>query len=222
MPLRVFEPQGVKLGPRVARRAFSPRARTGYGRRVRAPVLVALIGLPGCGKTTVARRLHAIAPQLVVLSRDLVRRELVVRPDYSAGEKRAVFEALLSRVASELADGRDVIIDGMTFSRAAERDRAAASAEAAGAVFLAVYCDCPLEVALDRVRAQGKAAAGHPAGDRDEALVREVAARFEPVSSSVARLDMRNGPDRLAGELGALIDRVGVGRDPPTSTAATA
>jgi predicted kinase len=185
-------------------------------------VLVALIGLPGCGKTTVARRLHALAPQLVVLSRDLVRRELVAQPDYSAGEKRAVFDALLSRVAPELADGRDVLIDGMTFSHAAERDRAAASAEAAGAVFLAVHCDCPLEVALDRVRAQGKAAEAHPAGDRDEALVREVAARFEPVSSSVARLDMRNDPDRLAGELQALIDQAGAGRDPPTSTAARA
>ena len=221
-PLRDLSVHSGELGPRAARSALPPQARTGYGRRVRAPVLVALIGLPGCGKTTVARRLHAFAPQLAVLSRDLVRLELVAKPDYSAGEKRAVFDALLSRAGAELTDGRDVLIDGMTFSRAAERERAAASAEAAGAVFLPVHCDCPLEVALDRVRAQGRAEAAHPAGDRDETLVREVAARFEPVSSSVARLDMRNDPERLAGELLALIDRAGAGRDPPTSAGATA
>lgn len=180
------------------------------------------MGLPGCGKTTVVRQLQALAPQFTVLSRDLVRRELIAQPDYSAGEKRTVFDALLRRAGLELADGRNVLIDGMTFSRAAERERAAASAEAAGAVFLAVHCDCPLEVALERVRAQGKAAAAHPAEDRNEALVREVADRFEPVSSSVARLDMRGDPERLARELRALIDRAGAGREPPTSMAATA
>ena len=213
----------MKIRATVAASGAPPAGREPeYGGWVRAPVLVALMGLPGCGKTTVARRLHALSPELIVLSRDVVRRELVAQPDYSAGEKRAVFYALLSRAGPELADGRDVLIDGMTFSRAAERENAAASAEAAGAVFLAVQCECPLEVALDRVRAQRKAAAAHPAGDRDEALVREVAARFEPVSSSAAHLDMCIDPDRLARELQALIDRAGAGREPPASTTAAA
>ena len=183
-------------------------------------MLTVLIGLPGCGKTTLARRLRSLAPQLTVLSRDLVRRELFAHPDYSTREKRAVLDEMLSRAVRQLSGGRNVLMDGMTFSRAAERERAAASAEAAGAVFLAVHCDCPLEVALARVRAQREAAAAHPAGDRDEALVREVAARFEPVSSNVPRLDMRDEPERLARELRALIDRAGAGRPPPTSTTA--
>ena len=69
-------------------------------------MLTMLMGLPGCGKTTVARRLRTLAPQLTVLSRDLVRREMVAHPDYSAGEKRAVLDELLSRTRRELADGR--------------------------------------------------------------------------------------------------------------------
>jgi uncharacterized protein len=174
------------------------------------------MGLPGCGKTTVARRLQPLAPQLTVLSRDLVRHELFARPDYGADEKRAVFDELLSRAGSELAAGNDVLIDGMTFSHVAERERAAASAEAAGAAFLAVHCDCPVEVALARVRAQESAASAHPAGDRDEALVREVAARFEPVSPTAARLDMREDPERLASELQAFIDGARAGH--PAST----
>jgi predicted kinase len=171
-------------------------------------VLTVLMGLPGCGKTTVAQRLETLAPALTVLSRDLVRRELFAHPDYSADEKRAVFEELLRRAGSELADGRDVLIDGMTFSHAAEREQAAACAEAAGAGFLAVHCDCPLEVALARVRAGEPATVAHPAGDRDEALVREVAARFDPVGPTVARLDMREHPDRLAGQLRVFIEGV--------------
>jgi predicted kinase len=190
--------------------------RTGYCRRVRAPVLTLLMGLPGCGKTTIAQRLRVLAPHLVVLSRDLVRRELFAHPDYSAGEKRAVFDEMLRRAGRQLLAGRDVLIDGMTFSRAAERERAEACAEAAGAGFLAVHCDCPLEVALTRVRAQEEAAAGHPAGDRDEALVRQVAARFEPVGPTVPRLDMRDDAERLTGQLRALIDQARV--RPETST----
>jgi predicted kinase len=178
---------------------------------MRTPVLTVLMGLPGCGKTTVARRLHAIAPQLIILSRDLVRRELFAHPDYSAGEKGDVFDELLSRAGRELSDGRDVLIDGMTFSHGAERERAAASAHEAGATFLMVHCDCPLEVALARVRAQAIGARAHPAGDRDEALVREVAARFDPISSTVARLDMRGDPEPLARELRALIEQSGHG-----------
>ena len=174
------------------------------------------MGLPGCGKTTVARRLHLLAPQLTVLSRDLVRLELVAHPDYSADEKRAAFDELLSRAESELAGGHDVLIDGMTFSHVAEREKAAASAEAACAAFLLVHCDCPIEVVLARVRAQESVASAHPAGDRDEALVREVAGRFEPVSPTAARLDMRQDPARLVSQLRALIDGARAGRHAST------
>lgn len=165
------------------------------------------MGLPGCGKTTVAQRLRALVPGLTVLSRDLVRRELFADPDYGTEEKRAAFDELVGRAGRELSQQRDVLIDGMTFSRAAERERAAASAEAAGAAFLAVHCECPLDVALARVRAQREAAGTHPAGDRDEALVRKVAARFEPPGPTAARLDMRDDPQRLAHELRAFVEQ---------------
>jgi predicted kinase len=169
-------------------------------------VLTVLMGLPGSGKTTLAQRVRALAPQLTVLSRDVIRRELFPRPDYSASEKHAVFAELLRCAGLELAAGRDVLIDGMTFSHTAERADAAKLAAAAGAAFLAVHCDCPVEVALERVRLEAAGATAHPAGDRNEALVREVAERFEPVSPEAERLDMRADPERLARELRALIE----------------
>jgi len=79
------------------------------------PVLVVLVGLPGAGKSTLARALAPILPAAVVES-DFVRRQLFESPAHSDLENRvvhraaqAVMERLLRQSISVVSDATNLI-----------------------------------------------------------------------------------------------------------------
>lgn len=137
--------------------------------------LICIAGLPGTGKTHLAMRL-ADEMGALRLSRDEVRAKLFTPPSYSDSEKALAFGAMLFIARYFLSQGRDVILEGMPFSRRSERDAARALAKEVGAEFKLLYCVCPDEVALQRIALQD-----HPAADRNEDLYYQVKARFEPI-----------------------------------------
>lgn len=145
--------------------------------------LTCIAGLPGTGKTYLARRLET-ETGAVRLSRDEVRAELFDPVTYSEEEKQIAFGDMLLRAKDHLGQGMDVILEGMPFSRRSERDAARHIASVAGAVFELLLCVCPEQVALERIAAQ---VGHHPASDRSGALYFEVRSRFEPI-----------GPDEVA------------------------
>ena len=158
----------------------------GRGARRAPPLLILLMGLPGAGKSTLARGLAQRRGDARV-DRDLLRARLFRGRAVTAAQKQAANAAVWRRVAALLRDGRGVIVDGMTFASAAERRRAQALARRLRARCVALYLDCPPELARERV---GRAPA-HPATDRRPALVDEVARRFEPAPRDALRLDAR-------------------------------
>ena len=135
--------------------------------------LTCISGLPGTGKTHLAKQIEA-QTGAIRLSRDEIRAQLSPSPTYSEAEKAETFEFMLLVAGYELAQGSDVILEGMPFSRQSERDAARNLASKAGAELELVYCVCPEEVALERIAAQE-----HMAADRNEALYFEVKSRFE-------------------------------------------
>ena len=139
--------------------------------------LTIISGLPGTGKTHAAIELAA-RTGATRLSRDEVRAEMFHPVTYSADEKASAFREVLVRAGECLREGRDVILEGMPFSRRPERDAARELAEESGAEFELLQCVCPDEVALERIRS----ASGHPAADRSEALFHEVKSRFETIA----------------------------------------
>jgi predicted kinase len=175
------------------------------------PVVALLVGLPGAGKTTLARELGRLMPDLLVLSRDTLRAELYERPDLGAEEKRATFEELLRRLGARLGQGGDALVEGMPFSRRAERDAVARLARARGALPFTVLCDLPVELAAQRV---ARDAGGGPA-DRRPALVRAVAARFEPLEHEDLRLAMTDDPVAGARTVAAALGQRRTGARPP-------
>jgi len=142
-------------------------------------LVVALAGLPGAGKTQLARSLAA------QLQWPIVDRDRFPRSQYDEAGKIAVTEAAFAEVAQHLSAGRSCIVDGMTFAAGTQRARLRELARSRGAHAMLLWLDCPLELAIARVAAQQD----HPASDRTPALVYEVAERFEDPDGSAVRLD---------------------------------
>jgi aminoglycoside phosphotransferase family enzyme/predicted kinase len=113
------------------------------------PWFVAVCGLSGSGKTTVAaslaRRIGA-----VVFSSDLIRKELhgleaTRRGDgslYSTAANERTYAELLSQAAARLAEGANVVLDA-TFLRSEDREAVFALGTRMGIPPLFVECRCP-------------------------------------------------------------------------------
>lgn len=173
------------------------------GEGLSQPLLVALAGLPGVGKTMLAQRL---APALgaAIVDRDALRAAGFAPGDASAATRAAATALSQQQIAIRLQRGESCIADGRTLALAADRAVLAQLACDAPADFALLWLDCPVELAIERVRRQ----AMHPAPDRDEALVL-VAARFEApaASATLLRLDARAAPAELAAAALAFLGR---------------
>jgi predicted kinase len=142
-----------------------------------ATVVVALIGLPGAGKSVVAR---ALADQLGLrrVCRDTIRHAMFPVCTYSFAEKRAAFRAVMLALEINCALGESSVIDGVTFSRRSDLERVDAAIRHHGCMPIPIYLECPAAVAHRRI-ADEIASNQHVARDRTPELVYEVQARFD-------------------------------------------
>ncbi len=143
-----------------------------------APQLVAIGGLSGTGKSTVAR---AIAPALppppgaVVLRSDVERKALFGRPEteplpasaYTADVNRRVYAALADKARRVTAAGHTAIVDAV-FARPEERAQIAAAARASRVRFRGLFLVADLGVRIARLSARV-----HDASDADARIARE-------------------------------------------------
>ncbi|MCH7713393.1 MAG: ATP-binding protein, partial [Chloroflexi bacterium] len=82
----------------------------GGGQKGCGPVLVALCGLPGTGKSYFARELVK-RTHMLVLESDRLRKILVAKPKYTPGEHRRVFRACYLLIDEYLGQGKRVLFD---------------------------------------------------------------------------------------------------------------
>ncbi|HET7779820.1 MAG TPA: AAA family ATPase [Rudaea sp.] len=141
------------------------------------PVVVALIGLPGAGKSVVAR---ALSDQLGLrrVCRDTIRHAMFPACAYSFAEKRAAFRATLLALEINCLLGQSTVIDGVTFSRRADLGRVDSTIRRYGFTPIPIFLDCPPRVAYERI-AREVELNKHLARDRSPGLVYEVQARFD-------------------------------------------
>jgi adenylylsulfate kinase len=151
-----------------------------------APALIALAGLPGAGKSTLAAALAAHLPDTRVLDKDAVRDALFGPCDHTATESQVSVSAVLDAARYHLGRGRRVVLDGMTFARRQYLEAVARVAEETGVPLAVIVCDVPVEVAAARVAAdRGR----HPAANRDSDLVRRVAVELEEPGGDYLTID---------------------------------
>ncbi|MBD8527104.1 AAA family ATPase [Pseudomarimonas arenosa] len=165
------------------------QASLGIGGRngaARPPAVIVLIGLPGAGKSQIAEALEREL-DMHRICRDSIRHAMFPRCENCPAEKRAANNAAMRALEVNCAMGRNSVLDGRTFSRLAERIEVEQKVRGWGAVVHAVYLDCPVEVAKQRINDQPS----HPAKDRTPELVDAVASRFEPPGVGCVVVDGR-------------------------------
>lgn len=125
-------------------------------------MLILVTGLPGSGKSTVAKML-AGELDAVVLNSDTLRRELFpVSRDYSSRETQAVIRETERRTKELLQAGRVVILDAL-FTKQRPRDEYKNVAEELGAPFVVVLVAASEEMTKTRMDLREEA------GDASEA-----------------------------------------------------
>jgi predicted kinase len=149
------------------------------------PALIVLSGLPGSGKSHLARALAARAP-VTVIGSDRVRRMLVARPTYSDDEHEFVYNACVRLARRGLAARRVVVFDATNLRRQhRQRFRDLAVHQHAPCHLVQLDCsDATVRARLQR-RARGETYDGSDADERVYDLLRET---VEPLHERHLRL----------------------------------
>lgn len=150
-------------------------------------MIVIICGLPGVGKTTLAKDL---APLLnaVVLSTDKIRKELILHPTYSKQERRLIYDVMLL-LAKYLHDaGINCILDA-TFNRERSRREVKNKLALDPSQFHIVECVCPEDVVLARLRARKG-----DYSDADVSVYRKMKKVYEPVREEHITAGMAKDP----------------------------
>jgi predicted kinase len=153
-------------------------------------MIVLMAGLPGTGKTALAREL-AHRTQGALLSKDEIRAALFSSSDieYSVMQDDFVMETMLeaARFLLQKASTRKVFLDGRTFSRSYQIDRVLSLANELNQPWRIIECSCSDESARRRLDLEPDAT--HPARNRSFALYLAVKARFEPITYAKTVVD---------------------------------
>jgi uncharacterized protein len=163
--------------------------------RPKPPVMVALGGLSGTGKSTIAA---ALAPRLGagagarILSSDRLRKSLHGVPADTRLPQEAYRREVSARVYGEFeararrlaAAGSPVVVDAV-FADPRERDRMSAAARSAAAPFLGVWLDAPADILRQRVAAR----TGGPSDATLAVLERQLAYDLGPLTWMPFRAD---------------------------------
>ncbi|HEX3697928.1 MAG TPA: AAA family ATPase [Polyangia bacterium] len=179
-----------RQGKREEARAQFALARAEEGKPLDRPFIIVMNGLPGSGKSVLARALGEVlaAP---VISSDRVRKALADLPPtergptslYEPDRTRETYGEMFRSAEVIVNSGRGVILDA-TFARRDSRARAAAIASTPAATFVLIESVCSDETALrKRLRGREQGASESDARERELELVRS---DFEPVLATEA------------------------------------
>ncbi len=102
--------------------------------------LIVVTGLPGTGKSTVAK---AIAEEIdaILFRTDVIRKSLFPKPSYSLEEQQHVYDEMFVQAHQQLKKHKSVVLDA-NFSKQIQRDQAVKLAEKAGVepLILEIIC----------------------------------------------------------------------------------
>ena len=145
-------------------------------------MMIIVCGLPGVGKTTLARQLAPFV-KAVVLSTDKIRKELFPKPVYSRRERRLVYDVLL--VIAKYLHGANVncILDG-TFSQEKSRLEVMRKLNILPNKFFIIECFCPEDIVISRLKIRK-----HDYSDADFSIYQRMKKIYESVKGKHITVD---------------------------------
>ena len=158
--------------------------------------MIAMAGLPGAGKSTLAaelaRRLNA-----VVLSKDIIRAQLFSpdRIDFSREQDDLCMKIMFVLAGHLLQSNpeRAIIIDGRTFSKSYQVRQFLSEAESLNAKPLMIECICDEDVVRERLD-QDLQAGNHPAANRTYQLYKILKEAAEAITIEHLVIDTGREP----------------------------
>jgi predicted kinase len=154
-------------------------------------MIVMIAGLPGTGKSTLARTLAQRLPG-AVLDKDSIRASLFQPPyvEYSLSQDDFCQEIMLQTAAYLLSKQGElkVLLDGRTFSRRYQRDRVIEFCSQIGTAWATLECVCSEATALGRIT-EAVTENNHLAANRTPELYREIRKAWEPIDQPKLVID---------------------------------
>jgi predicted kinase len=158
-------------------------------------MIVLMAGLPGTGKTTLAREL-ANRTKGALLGKDEIRAALFAPPgstqndiEYSVQQDDFVMSIMLdaARYLLQASPNRHVFLDGRPFSRSYQIEEVVEFASKLSQPWRVIECVCSEESARRRLDIEPDPS--HPAHNRSFQFYLEVKARFEPITHAKATVN---------------------------------
>ena len=144
--------------------------------------VVIICGLPGVGKTTVAKKL-ASKMNAIVLSTDKIRKELLKKPSYSGKEKHLIYDVMILLAKYLQNSGVSCILDA-TFSQNEFRNEVKKKLNLPKNQVYFVECVCPEELIISRIKVRK-----HDYSDADVKVYKKMKKIYEPVKNKHITVD---------------------------------
>jgi len=115
------------------------------------PFAVWMTGLPGSGKSTIAKELLNQLDNTEYLRLDAIRKKYVQQPKFTDEERELVYSKFAEEGAELIKQGKNVLFDATAYRRI-WRDNARSQIKD----FLEVYVKCPIEKCAEREGSRGE------------------------------------------------------------------
>jgi predicted kinase len=115
-------------------------------------LIVIICGLPGVGKSTLAKSLAPLI-KATILSSDKIRKELFLNPTYSPFERKLVYDVMII-LADYLKKAECNCILDATFNREESRLEIIEKLQLDEGQFHIIECSCPEEVVISRLKSR--------------------------------------------------------------------
>lgn len=163
-------------------------------------LIVIICGLPGIGKTTLAKNL-AEQIEAQVLSTDKIRKELISKPTYHKKERELIYD-VMTLIAKYLhKSGKHCILDA-TFNREESRNNVIKKLGLPQDQLFIVECVCPENIILSRLEARKE-----DWSDADIEVYKKMKEIYEPVKRKHITADTRQNPKTLAKTVSQIIQK---------------